>query len=110
MTQRQSRRSFFRKSAAVTVAAPLVTSLEEYALTAQARADNATASSEARAGLPRGRIGKVEISRLICGGNLISGYAHSRDLIYVSRLLKAYFTEQRIMETWSLCEQQGSTP
>ena len=31
-----------------------------------------------------GRSASVKISRLICGGNLISGYAHSRDLIYVS--------------------------
>jgi hypothetical protein len=105
MTQPQSRRTFFRTSAAVTLAAPLVTSLEEYALTAQAA--TAPAAFGTKASVPRGKIGKIEISRLICGGNLISGYAHSRDLIYVSRLLKAYFTEEKIMETWSLCEQQG---
>ena len=54
-----------------------------------------------------GRIGNVSISRLICGGNLISGYAHSRDLIYVSPLLKHYHTEAKVMETWSLCEEHG---
>jgi hypothetical protein len=54
-----------------------------------------------------GTIGKVRMSRLICGGNLISGYAHSRDLIYVSKLLTAYFTEAKIMEAWALCEQHG---
>ncbi|MCX7818560.1 MAG: hypothetical protein N2652_05030 [Kiritimatiellae bacterium] len=47
------------------------------------------------------------MSRLICGGNLISGYAHSRDLIYVSRLLKAYFTDEKVMETWAICERHG---
>ena len=47
------------------------------------------------------------MSRLICGGNLISGYAHSRDLIYVSNLLKHYFTDDKIIETWALCEQHG---
>jgi len=57
--------------------------------------------------MPMGAIGKVKISRIICGGNLISGYAHSRDLIYVSELLKHYFTDEKIMETWSLCEKQG---
>jgi len=41
--------------------------------------------------LPAGKIGNVTISRLICGGNLVSGYAHSRDLIYVSPLLKPLF-------------------
>jgi hypothetical protein len=38
---------------------------------------------------------------------LISGYAHSRDLIYVSPLLKHYFSDEKIMETWSICEQHG---
>ncbi len=49
----------------------------------------------------------MNISRIICGGNLISGYAHSRDLIYLSSLLKKYFSDERIMETWRICEQQG---
>jgi hypothetical protein len=53
------------------------------------------------------RIGPVKISRLICGGNLISGYAHSRDLTYVSSLLKHYFTDDRVMEMWALCEEHG---
>lgn len=108
MTQLHSRRCFFRKSAAaVTLAAPLVTSLEEYALTAHAAPAPAPASSGSVAGMPQGKIRHVQMSRLVCDGNLISGYAHSRDLIYVSRLLKAYFTEEKIMATWALCEQQG---
>jgi len=57
--------------------------------------------------LPVGSIGKLKISRLICGGNLINGYAHARDMIYVSSLLKHYFTDEKIMETWELCEQCG---
>jgi hypothetical protein len=57
--------------------------------------------------MPNGAIGKLKISRLICGGNLISGYAHSRDLIYVSPLLTHYFTDDKILETWALCEQHG---
>ena len=55
-------------------------------------------AAEPKATLPTGMIGKVKISRLICGGNLITGYAHSRDLIYVSPLLKAYFTHGRSPE------------
>jgi hypothetical protein len=57
--------------------------------------------------MPCGRIGNVKISRIICGGNLIGGYAHSRDLIYVSPLLKHYFTEKKIFETFELCEEVG---
>jgi len=44
---------------------------------------------------------------VICGGNLISGFAHSRDLIYVSPLLQHYFTDEKIMETWARCEEYG---
>ena len=58
-------------------------------------------------GLPTGKIGNVTISRLICGGNLIGGYAHSRDLIYVSSLLKQYFTDEKIIETLQICEENG---
>jgi hypothetical protein len=57
--------------------------------------------------VPRGQIGQVQISRLICGGNLIIGSAHDRDLIYVASLMRHYFTDQKIMETWRLCEECG---
>ena len=103
-----TRRSFLKKSAAVAVAAPLVTSLEEYRLLAQdAQASASAPAATPLAPLPTGTIGQLKMSRVICGGNLLSGYAHSRDLIYVSRLLKAYFTDAKIIETWDLCEQNG---
>ncbi len=57
--------------------------------------------------IPQGRLGDLEIGRIICGGNLISGFAHSRDLIYVSQFLKNYFTETKVMDTFWLCEQCG---
>jgi uncharacterized membrane protein YphA (DoxX/SURF4 family) len=66
-----------------------------------------TALGELKGELPKGRIGKHDISRLIAGGNLIGGWAHSRDLIYVSTLFKAYNTEQKVYETLMLAEQAG---
>lgn len=63
--------------------------------------------SELRKKIPSGKLGNLEMGRLICGGNLISGYAHSRDLIYVSTFLKKYFTQKKIMDTFWLCEQCG---
>ncbi len=104
MKSKFSRRSFLKQSAAAAIAAPLVTSVEEYRLLA---AEPPSVAPVAAGSMPKGKIGSVEISRVICGGNLISGYAHSRDLIYVSKLLKTYFTDAKIMETWALCEQQG---
>ncbi len=57
--------------------------------------------------IPMSKIGNVNVSRLILGGNLIGGWAHSRDLIYVSDLVKAYHTEQKVYETFYLAEQCG---
>ncbi len=111
MKARQSRRSFFKKSAAVTIGAPLIASVEEFHLLAQEKKETPPSAGKpaaaSKASLPTGMIGKVKISRLICGGNLITGYAHSRDLLYVSKLLKAYFTEAKIMDTWAMCEEHG---
>ena len=66
-----------------------------------------TALNELKGELPKGKIGKHEISRLVAGGNLIGGWAHSRDLIYVPSLFKAYNTEQKVYETLILAEQAG---
>ena len=57
--------------------------------------------------LPKARLGNIEVSRVIMGGNLISGYAHSRDLIYVSSLVRNYHKKDRIFRTLMLAEQSG---
>lgn len=57
--------------------------------------------------LPKGRIGNVSIGRLICGGNLIRGYAHTQGSVFVSSLLKDYFSEERIFGLLEQCEEQG---
>jgi len=54
-----------------------------------------------------GKLGNLEVSRLICGGNLIAGAAHTRDLIYGSQLLKNYFTDEKIWETFRISEAVG---
>lgn len=107
MAQPLSRRRFLNRTLGASVAAPLVMSVEEHRLLAHTAANASTATPVALPDRWLGRIGQVTISRLICGGNLISGYAHSRDLTYVSTLLKHYFTDDRVMDTWALCEQHG---
>ena len=74
---------------------------------ASVKAQNFAGLSELKEKPPMGKIGNLEVSRLICGGNLIAGFAHSRDLIYVSKLLKTYFTNEKIWETFRLCEACG---
>jgi uncharacterized membrane protein YphA (DoxX/SURF4 family) len=57
--------------------------------------------------LPKGKIKDKVFSKMILGGNLLSGWAHSRDLIYVSSLVRAYHTKQKIFETFRTAEQCG---
>jgi len=57
--------------------------------------------------LPRGRIGKLEVSRLLLGGNLLTHYTHSRDLQYVYNLTARYNTKEKIFETLALAEANG---
>lgn len=57
--------------------------------------------------LPYAKIGNVELSRMFMGCNLIGGWAHSRDLIYVPELVKKYHTQKKVFETLQLGEQCG---
>ena len=57
--------------------------------------------------LTSGKIGKVSMSRLLIGGNLIGGWAHSRDLMYASPLFKAYNTDAKVFETLELAQACG---
>jgi hypothetical protein len=107
-SQDLNRRSFLERSIVGSTVGVLALSLEEKALLARlAKKPAKPAPTESAKGLPMGRIGKVKISRLICGGNLISGFAHSRDLIYVSSLLRNYFTDEKVIETLAICEETG---
>jgi len=106
MSKNLNRREFVKKFLLASAAVTSALSLEEKALLAQMNKQSKPSADSVK-GLPAGRIGKVKISRIICGGNLIGGYAHSRDLIYVSSLLNHYFTDEKIIETLEICEENG---
>lgn len=57
--------------------------------------------------MPTGKIGKLSLSRLLSGSNLISPNMHARDLLYMNELARRYNTEQRVLETLRLCEECG---
>jgi hypothetical protein len=67
----------------------------------------ASGEKQPRAAMPAGRIGNLTLSRLISGGNLISGWAHSRDLHYVPGLMRAYNTPAKVLDTLELMESSG---
>ncbi len=90
-----TRREFLNKSLTTTMVA---------ASTGTLSAANIKSSAD---GLPVRKIGNVAVSRLIIGGNPISGNAHSRDLPYVSSLMRRYFTDEKCVETLQICEQCG---
>jgi hypothetical protein len=70
-------------------------------------AASAAAAGQTGSGLPKGEIGKLKVSRLLLGGNLLTRYTHSRDLRYVYNLARAYNTDAKLLETMALAEQQG---
>ena len=57
--------------------------------------------------VPLTNLGNAVVSRIILGGTLIGGFAHARDLIYVSDLIRAYHTEQKCVETFMIAEEAG---
>ena len=104
------RRGFLKKSIAASAGASLgFRSFEEQNLLAQMARNTHRAPGSGSGGnkLPFGKIKNLKISRIFCGGNLIGGWAHSRDLMYVSSLVKAYHTDQKVFETLELAEENG---
>jgi len=102
MLKNLDRRLFLKASA---LAAGIT--LDTLPLKAQMKTSWSVKPKPASARPPMGRIGKLEVTRLICGGNLFSGFAHSGNLLYVDGLLKHYFSEDKILETLQMCEESG---
>ncbi|MBM3859524.1 MAG: twin-arginine translocation signal domain-containing protein [Verrucomicrobia bacterium] len=57
--------------------------------------------------IPTGKIGNLELSRLMLGTNHITFYMHSRDLRYVRELSQHYNTDEKIIETFASAEAHG---
>lgn len=98
-----SRRRFVKES--LLLSASVGMGLTSRAVAAQP--DSTEAAQEPKPVLSKGRIGKLEVSRLILGGNLLTHFTHSRDLKYVYTLAAKYNTDDKIMETLALAEQHG---
>lgn len=97
-----SRRSFVKGAALTSTALAL-----NPATRAETSAPSDLPSPNSLASLPRGRLGKLEVSRIILGGNLLTHFTHSRDLKYVYTLAAKYNTDEKIMDTLALAEAHG---
>ncbi len=114
MTDKTDRRCFLARGiAAAAGMGAAYSSIEEDTLRAAMQAQPGSDSSQQppsdvpSGSLPCAKIGNVSLSRLVMGGNLIGGFAHSRDLMYVSSLFKQYNTEAKIFETLELAQACG---
>ena len=111
------RRSFLKKAGAFTAAGAAALSLEEQILLAHAQGQPPQGRGFGGRGqppapdvpgpIPTGKLGKLTVTRLIAGHNLVGLQAHSRDLIYTSQLLRAYFTDDKVLETYQKYEENG---
>lgn len=102
MSQKTDRRTFVKGA----LAAPAAMALSMQA-SSDAPAAQAAQLAAPDATIPHGRIGNVQISRLLLGGNLLTHFTHSRDLRYVYNLAAHYNTDDKIIETMAIAEQHG---
>jgi len=100
MQERINRRAFVRNSLAASAGAAL-------ALGARPGEAGEAPPAAPKAPLPKGKIGKLEITRLILGGNLLGRYTHARDLSFVLKLIKEYNTDEKILQTLAVAEANG---
>lgn len=115
------RRKFLKKAGAIGAAGAAALSFEEQILQAhQERGAQGPppagqfggrgqqpATPDVAGPVPTGKLGKLTFTRIIAGHNLVGWQAHSRDLIYTSQLLRAYFTDDKILETYQKYEENG---
>jgi hypothetical protein len=109
MAQQISRRGFVKSSLIASAAVPLGLSQPSRSTAQTPATPNVSTATPPKETMPTGKIGGQEFSRMMLGGNLIGGYSHSRDLAYVSTLMRRYNTDAKIRETIELAEAQGIT-
>ena len=79
----------------------------EFTASATVKSFQFTPARELKGQMPQAKIGNLSLSRMILGGNLMGGWAHARDLIYVSKLVKAYHSRNKVFETFAIAERCG---
>jgi hypothetical protein len=110
MASSMNRRTLLKESLAATAAGALAWHSTAGNISAEGGAAKVAAVNTTTAPantLPMGQIGKLKVSRMLLGGNLLTHYTHSRDLQYVYKLAAHYNTDEKIMETLAVAEQHG---
>lgn len=102
-----NRRAFFQRGAVASASLYGMSTALSLAQHQSSALPPSRVSPGSKGALPVGRIGKVTLSRLISGGNLLSGWCHQRDLLFVRNLATAYLTEQKQFDTLQMLEELG---
>ena len=107
--RRFGRRELLKSSLGASAALAGGISYEHRALMAHMAAppQEAAVKKEPVKGLQRGKFGKYEVSRLIIGGDPVSGIAHAGELVYQADFMKQYFNTPKILETLTVAEENG---
>ncbi len=105
MSAKLNRRTFITHSALASAGMTVASHAD--ATPAANPSPSAKVAADSKGSMPTGKIGKLTVSRLISGGNLISGWAHSRDLHYVPSLMRNYNTDEKVLDTLQLLEEHG---
>ena len=107
MSQSINRRGFIKKSLLSPAAGALAMQTAQNKIGAAGSDKLSPSAPISKATVPKGKIGNLEIGRLLLGGNLLTHYTHSRDLRYVYNLTAHYNTEEKIIETMRIAEAHG---
>ena len=92
--RRDSRRGFLKRVGALSAAA-----------VAAAGAADVPAAPRQKPKLPRIRLGRHSISRLICGNNCFGAGSHLS--VFVNHEMRRYYTPEQILKTLTRCQQEG---
>jgi hypothetical protein len=104
MSSQVNRRGFMKQSLAASAGGVLAVNT---ARGAPGSAPAIKVEPNSKGKMPMGKIGSLQVSRMLLGGNLLTHYTHSRDLQYVYNLCAHYNTEDKIHETMALAEAHG---
>jgi hypothetical protein len=104
MSSHVNRRSFMKQSVAASAGGVLALNAGR---AAEPQGVTLKVEPNSKAKMSMGKIGDLQVSRMLLGGNLLTHYTHSRDLKYVYNLCQHYNTEEKIHETMALAEAHG---
>jgi len=107
MSDRHNRRDFLKTSALAALGSAALSSPEGPLVASSPGGAAISMPQTSHQGFPTGKLGNLQVTRLFLGCNQVSGYSHSRDLSYVSRLMREYQTDDRVLDTWQLAEELG---